>query len=94
MSELSQELDLSAEQKDQLARILDESRQQMEELNRTLRPRFREIRDDTRNQIRDLMSGGQVDAFNAVVEKWDARRRKRSEVRRDTVGARGPRGTD
>jgi len=86
MAELSTELRLSQDQKGQLGYILEKSRQQMVELNRSMRSRFRQIREESRERIRGILSAEQTERFNRVVQKWDERRRKRSIDKQDSVG--------
>ena len=78
MSELCRELEMTGDQKALLERTLEESRQRMVELNRSMRPRYRQIKLETREHIRAILSPDQVGRFNGLVRKWDERRRKRT----------------
>ncbi len=86
---LSRELELAPEQKERLERILEESRQQMMALSRSMKPKYRQIKLETREQIRGILSPEQVERFNKMMQERDDQRRKKSEHRQGRGSRRG-----
>ncbi len=87
--ELSRELDLAPEQKERLGQILEESRERIVALSRSMKPKYRQIKLETREQIRAILSAEQVERFNEMTQKWDEQRRKRSDRRQERHSRRG-----
>lgn len=77
---LSRELDLRPEQQQQVEAVLHEAGDQFARLREEIRPRFREIRNRTRDRIRTLLDAGQQTRFQALMDRWD----------REHVQPRGP----
>jgi hypothetical protein len=74
LEKLTLELHLTPAQKDTLDAILDRGARRMRELSQTVRPQFRAIKEETRDQIRGILDAGQRDAFERLVEKEDQQR--------------------
>jgi hypothetical protein len=67
---LSQELKLDGQQTTQLTQILDESRKKYDALHSQVRPQFEALRQDTDNQIRQILKPEQAREFDEVIRKW------------------------
>lgn len=67
---LSQQLKLDAQQTSQLTQILAESRKKYDALHAQVRPQFEALRQDTDNQIRQILNPDQARQFDAVIRKW------------------------
>jgi Mg2+ and Co2+ transporter CorA len=86
---LSRELDLAPEQKERLGRILEESRERIMALSRSMKPKYRQIKLETREQIRAILSAEQAERFNKMTQEWDDQRRKRSDRRQGRHSRQG-----
>ncbi len=73
---LRQQLDLSQAQTQQLQQILYEMDQKENELRDQVEPQFQAIREETRAETRKILNGEQLQKFNAMVKRWDAKRKK------------------
>jgi len=62
----SRQLDLTPEQRDQLTVILENKREKLHDLNREIRPRFQEIRESTREEIRKILTPEQQKKFESM----------------------------
>jgi len=67
---LSQELKLDNQQTSQLTQILNESRKKYDALHSQVRPQFEALRQDTDNQIRQILNPDQAREFDEVIRKW------------------------
>jgi hypothetical protein len=67
---LSQELKLDSQQTSRLTQILDESRTKYEALHSQVRPQFEALRQETDNQIRQILNPEQSRKFDEVIRKW------------------------
>jgi len=67
---LSQELKLDSQQTSRLTQILDESRTKYEALHSQVRPQFEALRQETDNQIRQILNPEQSRRFDEVIRKW------------------------
>jgi hypothetical protein len=65
---------LTPSQRDSLNVILDEGGKRMKELSQEVRPKFREIKKQTRDRIRGILDPAQREAFEKIVEEEDRRR--------------------
>jgi hypothetical protein len=73
---LRHELGLSATQTQQLQQILQVMNQKESELHDKIEPQFQAIREETRNETRKILNAQQLEKFNAMVKRWDAKREK------------------
>jgi len=73
---LQQELDLSQTQAQQLKQIFRSMDQKEAELRDQVEPQFQAIREETRNETRKILNAQQLQKFNAMVKRWDARRKQ------------------
>ena len=67
---LSTELKLNAQQVSQLKGIIDESSRKYEELHHQVRPQFAALREQTNNQIRQILTPEQGRKFDQLVREW------------------------
>ena len=83
MSYLADTLDLSPSQRTELRRILEESRQQLGDINKESNGRHRAVRRETVEQIRTILEPDQIEQF----EEFLAQRQQRGERRRQGPGS-------
>lgn len=74
VEELSSELHLSADQRLQVEKILNESKQQFQEIRKQVHPKFVEIRMQYREKISSILSPEQRVAFETWKQRQDAKR--------------------
>jgi Spy/CpxP family protein refolding chaperone len=72
----TKELNLTPQQHDQLARILDETGQQYQALHEQVRQQYNAIRQSGRQRIREILTPEQRTRFEEIVKKLDEERRK------------------
>ncbi len=73
MSYLSDALDLSPSQRTELRRILEESRQQLGEINQESNRRHRVVRGETLEQIRTILEPDQMEQFEELLAQREQR---------------------
>lgn len=73
---IARELKLSTAQRDQLARILDETGERYRKLNEQVRPQYEQIRQEGRQRIRAILSPEQRQKFEEIVRRFDEERRR------------------
>lgn len=76
LDRFSYTLSLSAEQKERLASVLEANRKKMRALRAESRPKFEALRSSTREEIRALLTPEQQGKFDAMHERWAARRKR------------------
>lgn len=76
LKHLAEELSLTDAQIPQVSRIMDETRARMDEVQEQVAPQFQAVREESRTKIRAILNAEQQARFDALVKKWDARRRK------------------
>jgi hypothetical protein len=67
---LNRELKLDAQQTSQLTQILDEGHKKYDALHAQVRPQFEALRQETDNQIRQILNPEQSQKFDEVIRKW------------------------
>ena len=86
---LGEELELTADQRAALDRILDERHRQMSVILAPVRPRMDSVGDATREQIRGILSAEQREKFDAMQrEREQAEATERARAERAAGGAR------
>ena len=75
MSDMVATLDLSADQKARLDKVLDEGRKCMVGLNKTYRSEFAKVRDTTQVQIQAILTAEQRVEFNQMMAEREKRRK-------------------
>lgn len=69
---LTKDLKLNDTQTGQLNRIMDDASQKYQELHNQVRPQFEALRQQTDNQIRQILSADQARQFDDLVRQWRA----------------------
>ncbi len=85
LSRLTKELDLRADQRQKVEAVLQEAGQEFGRLRAEIGPKFREIRDRAREQIRAALDAAQQVKFDKVAQEWE----RRAERWRDRGGRPG-----
>lgn len=75
LANFTRELELTPDQQKQVAGILDNSRAKYHALDRSLDPQRMEIRDQSRAQMRELLTPEQQVKFDAYLQRVDQQRR-------------------
>jgi hypothetical protein len=73
---LQRELNLSQTQTQQLQQIFRSMDQKESDLRDEVAPQFQAIREEARAETRKILNPQQLEKFNAMVKRWDARRKK------------------
>ena len=74
---MSRDLKLSPEQTGQLNRIMDDSEQKFRALRAQQRPQFDALQNETRDNIRKILTPEQIVRFNEMVQRFDEARKRR-----------------
>src|SRR3972149_350592 len=77
LERFSSRLDLTPQQKKDIAEILEAKRQSITALRAEIRPRFEKIRTSPRQEIRKRLTPEQQQKFDAMHEEWESRRKDR-----------------
>lgn len=72
---LAAELELSDGQKTEVQGILERHREQVEEHWRDMRPRYEQLQQQARDEIRAVLTEEQVTAYDALLERRERRQR-------------------
>jgi hypothetical protein len=73
---LQKQLSLSPSQTQQLQQIVNNMEKKESELRDQIEPQFQAIREETRAETRKILNSQQVEKFNAMVKRWDAKRNR------------------
>jgi hypothetical protein len=73
---LQQQLGLTQTQTQQLQQIITNMNKKESDLRDQVAPQFQAIREETRAETRKILNDQQLQKFNEMVKRWDARRRK------------------
>ena len=74
---LKKDLNLSADQMQQLDQIFNEGSKKIDDLQRQTDPQFQAIHMDTRARIRQILDPEQAKKFDELVRQMDERRKRR-----------------
>ncbi len=77
LERFSRELDLTPEQKTQVAKVFEAKRAQLTALREEMRPRLEAARLSSQNEIRRLLDPAQSEKFDAMEAKAAARRQEK-----------------
>jgi len=77
VKKFAQDLDLGAEQQEQLKIIIDQSRERFGALRRQFRPQYEAIRRETNDKIRQILRDDQKTKFEKIIQENDARHKDR-----------------
>jgi Spy/CpxP family protein refolding chaperone len=75
LADFTRELELTPDQEKQLGSILDDSKSKFRSLDRSLDPQRMQIRDESRAQMRALLTPEQLPKFDAFMQRQDSHRR-------------------
>src|ERR1700722_10717869 len=75
LANFTKQLELTPDQEKQLGNILDDSRAKFKALNESLDPKRMEIGDESRAQMRALLTPDQLPKFDAYMQQQDAQHR-------------------
>jgi hypothetical protein len=76
VNDLTQQLELSADQQNQLGTIIDETRSRWDSLYAPIEPEHERIRQEGRARIRAILSPDQQKKFDAFMQHLDEERKK------------------
>lgn len=79
VSRLTTDLQLTADQRNELDRILDETRAEFMKFRETIRPQVQEIKTRARGRIREMLTPDQQQRFEVFLKEWEAEKQRRSE---------------
>lgn len=77
IDKFSRELELDADQKAKIEKILELKREQFTALRNEVKPRFEQIRNASKTEIQKLLTPLQQQKFGALEARWEERREKR-----------------
>lgn len=72
-----EQLNLSAEQRDQVKAIFDEARAQLTDMRRESQPRFRAVREQTDTRLHAVLNPDQWEQFQKLTSEFKDRRSRR-----------------
>ncbi len=70
----TRELNLSPEQVSKMQEILERKRERFMEMRKKMRPQFKQLQHDTREEIKSILEPPQQEKFDEMVKRWKARR--------------------
>jgi Spy/CpxP family protein refolding chaperone len=77
LERFNSKLGLTPEQKELVRAVLEVKRLKIEALRAATKPKFDEIRDSARAEIRKILTPEQQAKFDEMQKRWEARREKR-----------------
>lgn len=77
LERFSRELNLTPDQKSKVQKIMEDSRTKLEALHTEMGPKFDEIRNASKQEIRAILTPEQTAKFDTLEAKWEAVRQKR-----------------
>lgn len=77
MRRLTRDLNLTDPQVQQVSQILDETTKKYSDLQKQMEPQFDAIHQESSNRIRQILTPEQTAKFNALVRRWEERRKHR-----------------
>lgn len=80
LTELTDRLKLSKEQRDQVEQIMLDTRLQYQELRTQLRPQYNAVRDASRKRVSDILSPEQQSLYDQWNREQDIKREQRDKV--------------
>ena len=69
VQDMTRDLKLTSQQTSQLTQIMDDSRKKYDQLHNQVRPQFEALRNETDNEIRQILTPEQVVKFNELVRE-------------------------
>ncbi len=77
VSRLTTDLRLTADQRHELDRILDDTRAEFMTFRETIRPQVQEIKTRARGRIREMLTPDQRQRFEVFLKEWEAEKQRR-----------------
>jgi len=77
VEDMGRDLNLSADQKDKLKEIVQQSRERYRALSTQFRPQYDVIRNETNQQIRQILNEEQKARFEKTIKEMDERHKNR-----------------
>jgi len=71
LSRLTKELELRSDQRQKVEAVLEEARHEFAKLREEIGPKFRDIRNRTRDSIRAALDAAQQVKFDKVAQEWE-----------------------
>jgi Spy/CpxP family protein refolding chaperone len=75
---MMEQLNLTAEQRDQVKAIFDDARTQLGEMRKESRPRFRAVREQTQERLRNVLTPEQWEQFQKLTGDYRERRSRKA----------------
>lgn len=72
----SKKLDLAKEQKEKLSQILNKHKTAMEELKKEIGPKFKELKNSMKEEIKSILSDKQKEKFDRMTERYEKRKKR------------------
>ena len=79
---MAEELGLSQEQQDGIRQIFRDSEEELKAYNKQIQGRFREMRHNLQQKIKNLLDDEQIKKYEAMIENYREARKKEYEQRR------------
>lgn len=76
-SRFSKNLNLTEEQREKLSQILDKHKEAMEKLRKDIRPKFEELRNSMKEEIKSIFNDKQKEKFDRMTEEREKRGKRR-----------------
>jgi Spy/CpxP family protein refolding chaperone len=83
LEQMAKDLGLSADQKEQIGKIFERNEGKLKELRADMHGRLRSIRAEIKNEIDSVLTAEQRQKMDAMIKKYDAKRKKESEGQKD-----------
>ncbi len=90
LNRLTRELHLRSDQRQQVEGILRDAGDQFAKLREEIRPRYREIRQQTQERIRAVLDADQGKEFTAMLDRWQRREQEREHPAPSTAESKSP----
>jgi len=82
LNKFDRELDLDAQQRESVGKIVDKHHQAMMSLQKEVAAKFADLRMSMRSEIQEILNPEQLKKFQAVTARWDARHKQLGYYRR------------
>jgi len=79
---MAEELSLTSEQQEKIREIFRNNEERMKDMNSSFRKQFSSLRSQLKNDIKGVLSEGQAQKFEAMIEKYLSQRKKEMEERK------------
>jgi Spy/CpxP family protein refolding chaperone len=83
LEQMAKDLALTADQQEQIKKIFESNEAKLKELRSDMRGRLKAIRAEVKSEIDNVLTPEQRQKMEAMIKKYEARRKKESEERRE-----------